>query len=170
MRNTFAPVFLKAGFRGNVIPGSAEATLNLRIIPGTDLQKFIADISKALDDPRVEVSLPSGDTPEGQRVRRFLKLASNLPPSSKDTDLYRALEAGAHTVWPGAPVTPYLFQAGTDAIAWRSRGVPVYGIYPYPITAEDLTRMHGNDERVPIDSLEQGTEMIYKTLLEVASK
>jgi acetylornithine deacetylase/succinyl-diaminopimelate desuccinylase-like protein len=161
MRNTFAPVFLKAGFRGNVIPGSAEATLNLRIIPGTDLQKFIADISKALDDPRVEVSLPSGDTPEGQRVRRFLKLASNLPPSSKDTDLYRALEAGAHTVWPGAPVTTYLFQAGTDAIAWRSRGVPVYGIYPYPITAEDLTRMHGNDERVPIDSLEQGTEMIY---------
>jgi acetylornithine deacetylase/succinyl-diaminopimelate desuccinylase-like protein len=103
-------------------------------------------------------------------VRRFLKLASNLPPSSKDTDLYRALEAGAHTVWPGAPVTTYLFQAGTDAIAWRSRGVPVYGIYPYPITAEDLTRMHGNDERVPIDSLEQGTEMIYKTLLEVASK
>jgi acetylornithine deacetylase/succinyl-diaminopimelate desuccinylase-like protein len=170
MRNTFAPVFLKAGFRGNVIPGSAEATLNLRVIPGTDLQKFIAGISKALDDPRVEVSLPPTDTPEGQRVQRLIKEASSLLPSSQDTDLYRALEVGAHAVWPAAPVTPYLFQAGTDAIAWRSKGVPVYGIYPYPITAEDLTRMHGNDERVPVDSLEQGTEMIYQTLLEVASK
>jgi acetylornithine deacetylase/succinyl-diaminopimelate desuccinylase-like protein len=118
----------------------------------------------------VEVSLSSGDTPEGQRVQRLVKEALSLSPSSKDTDLYRALEVGAHAVWPGAPVTPYLFQAGTDAIAWRNKGVPVYGIYPYPITAEDLTRMHGNDERVPIDSLEQGTEMIYQTLLQVASK
>ena len=47
-------------------------------------------------------------------------------------------------------MTPYLFQAGTDAGPWRSRGVPVYGIYPYPIGARDLERMHGNDERVPI--------------------
>jgi acetylornithine deacetylase/succinyl-diaminopimelate desuccinylase-like protein len=47
--------------------------------------------------------------------------------------------------------------------------VPVYGIYPYPITAEDLTRMHGNDERVSLESLRQGTDMIYKTLVDVAS-
>jgi acetylornithine deacetylase/succinyl-diaminopimelate desuccinylase-like protein len=48
--------------------------------------------------------------------------------------------------------------------------VPVYGIYPYPITAEQLTRMHGNDENVSVESLRQGTEMIYKTLLDVAAK
>ncbi|MFZ0738122.1 MAG: M20/M25/M40 family metallo-hydrolase [Candidatus Acidiferrales bacterium] len=170
MRNTFAPVFLKAGFRGNVIPGSAEATLNLRVIPGTDLQKFIAEIRGAIDDPRVDVSLPSGDNPEGIRVKGLVKEAESLQASSTETDLYRALEASARSTWPGTPVTPYLFQAGTDAIAWRSRGVPVYGIYPYPITPEDLTRMHGNDERVPIESLEQGTEMIYKTLVRVASE
>jgi acetylornithine deacetylase/succinyl-diaminopimelate desuccinylase-like protein len=48
--------------------------------------------------------------------------------------------------------------------------VPVYGIYPYPITAEELTRMHGNDEQVSIESLRAGTEMIYKTLLDVAAR
>ncbi|MFZ0085787.1 MAG: M20/M25/M40 family metallo-hydrolase [Candidatus Acidiferrales bacterium] len=170
MRNTFAPVFLKAGFRGNVIPGSAEATVNLRVIPGTDLQKFIAEIRDVIADPRVDVSLPSGDNPDAARVEELVKEAENLKSSSTDTDLYRALEASAHQTWPGAPVTPYLFQAGTDAIAWRSRGVPVYGIYPYPITPEDLTRMHGNDERVPIESLEQGTQLIYKTLVQVASQ
>ena len=69
-----------------------------------------------------------------------------------------------------ADVTPYLFQAGTDAGTWRSRGIPVYGIYPYAISAEDLTRMHGNDERVSIESLRQGTEMIYRTLVDVAGK
>jgi acetylornithine deacetylase/succinyl-diaminopimelate desuccinylase-like protein len=68
------------------------------------------------------------------------------------------------------PVTQYLFQAGTDAIAWRSRGVPVYGIYPYPISSDDLIRMHGNDERVSVDSLAQGTDYIYRVLMEVAAK
>jgi acetylornithine deacetylase/succinyl-diaminopimelate desuccinylase-like protein len=170
MRNTIAPVFLKAGFRGNVIPGSAEATLNLRIIPGTNLPKLVADIRDAIADPRVELTLGSADSVEGARLQELVNKAASVPPSSKDTDLYRALDASARAVWPGAPVTPYLFQAGTDAMAWRSRGVPVYGIYPYPISAEDLTRMHGNDERVPIESLEQGTEMIYNTLLRVASE
>ena len=55
-------------------------------------------------------------------------------------------------------------------MTWRSRGVPVYGIYPYPIDAEDLSRMHGNDERVSIQSLDQGTKMIYETLVKVAGK
>jgi acetylornithine deacetylase/succinyl-diaminopimelate desuccinylase-like protein len=76
----------------------------------------------------------------------------------------------AQTQFPGAEVTPYLFQAGTDAGAWRSRGIPVYGIYPYPIDADELTRMHGNDERVSVESLRQGTEMIYRTLVSVAGK
>ena len=68
------------------------------------------------------------------------------------------------------PIPPGLAAAGTDAGAWRNRGVPVYGIYPYPITAEELTRMHGNDERVSVESLRLGTDMIYKTLVEVAGR
>ena len=94
----------------------------------------------------------------------------NSKESTQDTDLYRALVTSANTSWPGVPVTPYLFQAGTDASAWRSRNVPVYGIYPYPIDADDLTRMHGNDERVAIESLRQGTEMIYQAIVKVAAK
>ena len=93
-----------------------------------------------------------------------------MPQSGKDTDLFRALVHQANVVFPNVPVTTYLFQAGTDAGPWRSRGIPVYGIYPYPITNEDLTRMHGNDERVSVESLRQGTDLIYRTLVEVAGK
>jgi acetylornithine deacetylase/succinyl-diaminopimelate desuccinylase-like protein len=157
MRNTIAPVFLNAGFRGNVIPGSAQATLNFRLIPGTDPRELVSEIQAVINDPSIEVALlPS-------------TAARPAMPSSTDTDLYRAFSRSAQNVW-SAPVTSYLFQAGTDAGAWRSRGVPVYGIYPYPISAEDLPRMHGNDERVPVASLEQGTQVIYNTLVEVAAK
>ncbi|HUJ51808.1 MAG TPA: M20/M25/M40 family metallo-hydrolase [Bryobacteraceae bacterium] len=160
MRNTIAPVFLNAGFRGNVIPGSAQATINFRVIPGTTAADLIAEIKKVVADPEVDVTY-QGASPNA---------VPGTVESPTNSDLYRALVESAGQLWPGVPVTPYLFQAGTDAGAWRRHGVPVYGIYPYPISNDDLSRMHGNDERVPIDSLEQGTDLIYRTLLRVAAR
>ncbi len=166
MRDTVAPVFLQAGFRGNVIPGSATATINMRTIPGTTPEDAIAEIKAAVDDPEIEVSIAPASSPSASR---YTRMASRMKPSTTDTSLFAALTHGAKKVWPDAPVTTYLFQAGTDAAAWRSRGVPVYGIYPYPITNDDLSRMHGNDERMAVKSLDEGTEMIYQTLLEVVT-
>ena len=158
MRNTLAPVLMSAGFRGNVIPGSAEATINARLIPGAKAEDVVRDLQRVIADSTIEV-----------RVSNTIPWPQGLAPSSQDTDLYRALERAARQQF-SAEVTPYLFQAGTDAPTWRSRGIPVYGIYPYPIDAEDLTRMHGNDERVSIEGLQQGTEMIYKMLVDVAGR
>ncbi|HVN82719.1 MAG TPA: M20/M25/M40 family metallo-hydrolase, partial [Terriglobia bacterium] len=116
-------------------------------------------LQRVIGDPRIDVRL--GALSPG---------ALTAQASSEDTDLFRALERQARSLYPGAEVTPYLFQAGTDAAAWRSRGVPVYGIYPYAIDSEDLSRMHGNDERVSVQSLQQGTRMIYQTLVDVAGR
>lgn len=159
LRNTIAPVMLNGGFRGNVIPGTATATVNVRMIPGTDPNQIVRDFARIIDDRAITVRLA---TPSAG--------PSRTAASSEDTDLYRSLEREAKAVFPGAEVTPYLFQAGTDAGAWRNRGVPVYGIYPYPITPDQLTRMHGNDENVSAESLQLGTEMIYRTLVDVAAK
>jgi len=167
MRDTIAPVLLQAGFRNNVIPGSATATINMRTIPGTTPEDAIAEIKAALDDPEIEVTLAPASSASASRYARN---ASRMKPSTTETPLFAALTHGANKVWPNAPVTTYLFQAGTDAAAWRSRGIPVYGIYPYPITNDDLSRMHGNDERISVKSLDEGTEMIYQTLLEVVSQ
>ena len=52
MRNTIAPVLMNAGFRGNVIPGSAEATLNFRTVPGTNVEELISEIKAVINDPR----------------------------------------------------------------------------------------------------------------------
>lgn len=159
IRNTVAPVIIDGGFRSNVIPGSADATLNVRIVPGTDPNQIVRTFQGLIDDPAVTVRLANPSAGP-----------STTPPSPENTELYRALERQAKAAFPGAEVTPYLFQAGTDAGAWRTRGVPVYGIYPYPITADELTRMHGNDEKVSIESLRKGTDMIFKTLVDVAGK
>jgi acetylornithine deacetylase/succinyl-diaminopimelate desuccinylase-like protein len=157
IRNTIAPVIIQGGFRNNVIPGSASANVNLRLIPGSDLGAFMATLRRVVGDSTIE-------------LKTSAPIYTQTAPSSENTDLYRALVNAAHAQFPGAEVTPYLFQAGTDAGAWRSRGVPMYGIYPYPIDADELTRMHGNDEKVSAASLKQGTEMIYRMLVEVAGR
>jgi acetylornithine deacetylase/succinyl-diaminopimelate desuccinylase-like protein len=157
IRNTIAPTLINGGFRVNVIPGSAEATLNLRMIPGSDPAQLVETLKRLVADTAVTFSLNA-------------PVYARTAPSPTTTDLYRALERSAKAVFPGVEVTPYLFQAGTDAGAWRSKGIPVYGIYPYPIDDDELSRMHGNDEKVSIASLKQGTEMIYRTLVEVAGK
>lgn len=179
MRNTIAPVLMSAGFRGNVIPGSAEATINMRTIPGTNPSDLAAELKRVIADDRVDVrqaqggasgAAPAGSAPPASLAATPATRTRTALVSPEDTELYRVLVREAKAQYAAAEVTSYLFQAGTDARAWRSRGVPVYGIYPYAIDAEDLSRMHGNDERVSVESLRQGTEMIYRTLVSVAGK
>ena len=136
MRNTIAPVLMNAGFRGNVIPGSAEATINFRTIPGTTREE-VSRNPAVINDPRVDVTpAPAGMTrgpvsPDQQKAMEArAQLLRRVTESPKSGALYEALVKQAKLTYPGARVTPYLFQAGTDAYAWRSRGVPVYGIYP----------------------------------------
>jgi acetylornithine deacetylase/succinyl-diaminopimelate desuccinylase-like protein len=176
LHNTIAPVFLAAGFRGNVIPGTADAIINMRLIPGTLIDDVIHEIQAAVNDPRVDVELSNGAVPSSvaaktndQQMRAHIQAVSGIRSSPTDTPLYRALATQVQAAFH-VPVTPYLFQAGTDAFAWRSRGIPVYGIYPYPVSPEDIKRMHGNDERISVHSLDQGTDMIYKVLLQVAAR
>jgi acetylornithine deacetylase/succinyl-diaminopimelate desuccinylase-like protein len=141
--------------------------VNFRVIPGTTPEDLVAMVKGIIRDDSIEVTLPranpgrAGAAPTVRPVSR---------ESSTDSALYKALVASSSRVWPGVPVTPYLFQAGTDASPWRTRGIPVYGIYPYPISNDDLRRMHGNDERVPVASLDQGTKLIYDTIVAVAAK
>lgn len=159
LRDTLAPVILRSGFRANVIPSSAEANVNIRLLPGSSAEALRKQVEDIIADPSIEVRLAGPH------------LGKPVPsPSPTNTDLFRALETAAKAVFPEAEVTPYLFQAGTDAYPWRLHGVPVYGIYPYPVDSEDLKRMHGNDERIKISSLAAGTEMIYRALVAVAGR
>jgi acetylornithine deacetylase/succinyl-diaminopimelate desuccinylase-like protein len=164
VRNIFVPTIVTGGFRANVLPGSAEATVNMRMLPGQRPRPLIAELRRAVDDPKVTITpIVTGDATVKETLDRFDERARQAP-SPTNTDLFRSLVREGKRQWPGVEVAPALFEAGTDATPWRSRGIPVYGIYPYPITHADLKAMHGNDERVPIRGLEQGTDMLTRVL------
>ncbi|MGO4128628.1 M20/M25/M40 family metallo-hydrolase [Inquilinus sp. YAF38] len=168
MRDTVAVTMLEGGIKENVIPGSAAALVNMRLVPGSTLDDAIGEVRAIIQDPQIEISVPA--YPSLDAAREAIAKRTAEAASSIDTELYRALAANAEAVWPKVEVVPALFEAGTDAVAWRAKGIPVYGIYPYPLDNETLLRMHGNDERIGVQALDQGTEWVYRTLVEVAGK
>ena len=170
LRTIYVPTIVSGGFRSNVLPGSAEATVNIRLLPGARPRPAIRELKRVIADQRVRVT-PIAQTGEtvAEVLDRFDQRARQRP-SSIDPDLYRALAREGRREWPTAQVTPALFEAGTDAVPWRQRGVPVYGVYPYPISRAELADMHGNDEHISIRRLEEGTDMLTRVVRAVAAR
>jgi acetylornithine deacetylase/succinyl-diaminopimelate desuccinylase-like protein len=170
LRTIYVPTIVEGGFRSNVLPGSAEATVNIRLLPGQRPSPAIRELERVIGDRRVKVE-PIGQVGESRAdvLARFDKRA-RLRPSTTATDLYRVLAREGRRQWPTVTVSEALFEAGTDAVPWRERGIPVYGVYPYPISRAELADMHGNDERISVRRLEQGTDMLTRVLRAVAAR
>jgi acetylornithine deacetylase/succinyl-diaminopimelate desuccinylase-like protein len=144
--------------------------VNIRLLPGARPRPAIRELQRVIDDKRVKVApiSPKGET-AAETLKRFDERAKQ-PPSSIDTELYRVLAREGKREWPTVGVTPALFEAGTDAVPWRERGIPVYGVYPYPITRAELADMHGNDERISIRRLEEGTDLLTRVVRGAAAR
>jgi acetylornithine deacetylase/succinyl-diaminopimelate desuccinylase-like protein len=168
IRTPFTNTIVEGGFRANVIPGAAEATVNMRLLPGVTGEQAVRELRREIDDPRVRIVV-GGDDETPAAAYADIRARQRVRASSADTALYRALAGAIRGQYPATVVTPALYEAATDAGPWRERGIPVYGLRPYPATSTDLERMHGIDERVSIAGLNKGTDMIERVLREVAA-
>jgi acetylornithine deacetylase/succinyl-diaminopimelate desuccinylase-like protein len=168
LKNTFVVTMLDAGVKPNVIPGSAEAVLNARLLPGNTVDDFIAELTRVIDNSRIKIEIVSGRSEPD--VAAYYRARSQLRPSPIDTELFGAIEQAATQVWPGITVMPTLLVASTDATPWRERGVPVYGIGPFPVDKVSLRRVHGDDERVEVRAVREGADFVYRMLVTAAKK
>ena len=168
VRNTLVVTMINSGVKPNVIPGTAEAVLNARLLPGNSVEAFIRDITAVIANPNVRIEVVSGRAEPDRQT--YYRARSQIKPSPLATELYSAIERSAHRVWPNAIVTPTLLVASTDATPWRERGVPVYGLGPFPVDADGPRRVHGDDERVSIEAVGEGAQFVYGVLRDVAAQ
>ena len=168
MRTTFTNTIVEGGIRSNVIPGIAEATVNMRLLPGGTGEQAVRELRRVIDDRRVKVVVGSDDQTPAEAYKS-IRERQRIAASSTNSDLYRALAREIKAQYPGTVVTRALYEAGTDAEPWRQRGIPVYGLRPYPASAAVLEDMHGIDERVSISGLNEGTDMVERILRAVAT-
>ena len=156
LRTSVVPTMLKAGVGPNVIPSEAEATLDVRALPGEDLPKFFAEMAKVIADPAVKiVPIPQTRPPS--------------PASRLDTEMYRVMEQVAKTVYPGAAVLPSMSTGASDQAQLRAKGIQSYGIGPAS-TEEDTLNYpaHGDVERLAESSLYPFVQYVWGVVTEVA--
>lgn len=141
VRCSSTPTVLRAGYKVNVIPGVAEADIDIRALPGTE-EDTMATIDRLLGE---------GIT------REFL---SYQPPtaSSPDSPWFTAMAAALRRHDPAAVVVPYCMGGGTDAKAFAPLGISCYGFSPLGADPDgrSVAGVHGIDERVPVHSLRTG--------------
>jgi acetylornithine deacetylase/succinyl-diaminopimelate desuccinylase-like protein len=145
---------LSGGIRSNVIPSEGRATFNVRVLPNDDVREIVREMQRAGGEPRVTFRLTGGLQPAP-------------PPSPVTSDLFRAMESAARAMEPRTTVIPFMSTGATDGAVLRARGIPTYGILPMPLAMEDELRMHGDNERVPVEALGWAAEYLYRVLLGV---
>lgn len=156
LRTSIVPTIIKGGFRSNVIPGDAEATLDVRAVPDEDIDALAASLRKLINDPAVEVLPPAA---RGRPAN---------PPSKLDNDMFHALESTQAKLFPGTITLPLMLTGATDSAQLRAKGVQAYGL---GTVAGDRERasIHGNDERISVEGLGKFVEFIYWAVIDVAA-
>ncbi|MBB4917554.1 M20/M25/M40 family metallo-hydrolase [Streptosporangium saharense] len=148
LRDTANVTMFEAGYKANVVPSVARATVDGRMLPGRE-KDFEAELAEILGPEIVREwdSLPSVQT-------------------TFDGALVEAMAAAVTAEDPGAHLLPYMLSAGTDAKSFQRLGVRHFGFSPLKLPPElDFTALfHGVDERVPVDALEFGTRVLDRFL------
>ena len=152
--NTVTNTVLHAGVKSNVIPATAKATLDCRLLPGQDPRCFIEEVRQVIDDPRIEIEQ---------------LLESHTPISPVDTELFAVIEQSVRETAPEALVVPSIAAGFTDSRAFRRRGVTAYGFVPCLLEPAELATVHGNDERIPIEKLGFGMRMLFDIVGRIAA-
>ncbi len=155
LRTGQALTLISGGIRANVIPSEGVATFNVRVLPGDDVGEIVTGMQAAGGESAVTFALVG-------------EPRSSPPVSPVGTALFRALEETSGDMAPGAVVMPFMSAGATDGAALRARGIPTYGILPFPLVEQDELRMHGDNERVPLPALAWAVEFLYRTLETVA--
>jgi len=145
LRDTANPTMLQAGYKANVIPASAEAVVDCRVLPGR-LAAFEREVDELI----------------GPDIQR--EWVANLEPyeTTFDGELIDAMNDALMAQDPDARMVPYMLSGGTDAKAFAKLGMRCFGFAPLRLPPElDFAALfHGVDERVPVDALKFGVRVL----------
>ena len=150
LRDTANPTMLSAGYKANVIPQTAEAVVDCRILPGRQAE-FEATVDELI----------------GPDVQREWITKLDSYETTFDGHLVDAMNDAILAHDPGARTVPYMLSGGTDAKAFAKLGIRCFGFAPLQLPADlDFSALfHGVDERVPVEALLFGTRVLEHFLL-----
>ena len=147
LRSGISPTVIAGGKQSNVIPTEAVAYLNIRTLPGDSIDALVGRLRGLVNDPAVEITLESRGT--------------DAPASDHESPMFDAIAKSVSAIDEKIVSVPYLSTGATESARLRAWGVQTFGLLPFPLDADDESRMHGHDERVPLASLEFGARVVF---------
>jgi acetylornithine deacetylase/succinyl-diaminopimelate desuccinylase-like protein len=154
LRNTVTPTMMRGADVTNIIPGEATAQIDIRLLPDVDTTAFKRDLRRIIDDPKVEIQTLPDVAP------RF--------SAPTDTRLFHTIEHVVHELMPGVPIATTTDAGATDRPTYAGAGIVCYGMTPYFIEmAIDRRGEHGDDERIPVNTLGWAVRFVEKVLTEM---
>lgn len=143
VRTTTAPTIINAGSKDNVIPAKAEAVVNFRILPGETSSDVTEHLKNVISDDRVTISILEG-TKEPAAV------------SPVDGLGFKTLLKTIRQIYPEALIAPTMLLVASDSRKYIELTRNIYNFAPIVVTAEDLARTHGLNERIKIEDFNHG--------------
>ena len=149
VRNSTTPTVLSAGYKVNVIPGVASALVDARVLPGTE-DELLAEIDRVI----------------GPGVRREFVQRQQAVQAPVDTPWFDVMAESLRAFDPEGVVVPFCMGGGTDAKAFVQLGIDCFGFAPLfiPEGHEHKLMAHGVDERVPVEGLRFGVNVLDRFL------
>src|SRR5436305_9786466 len=157
LRTTCVTTMLKAAPQDNVLPTTAEATVNCRILPDETREQTQTKLAQAIGDAAVDLK-PTEDFYSAQ-------------PSPIAGAVHDAVHAAARAVWGDVAVVHAMGTGATDSRHLREVGIQSYGLGGAPGTREDARARraaHGADERRPIRWIGDGVRFLREVTLQLA--
>ena len=145
IRNTCSITMLTGSQKINVVPPTASAELDCRILPDQDAEVFLDAIRARIDDDHIRI----------EEIMLF-----GPAQSSSDTDLFRLLGDVSKTYYPDAGIVTSVSTGFTDSHCFRDLNIVSYGYAPTVVPEDDLVRLHGNNERIGIETFNRGVEIM----------
>ena len=153
---SLVPTIMTTGFRYNVIPSEAKATLDVRLHPDEDQEKFLEQVRKVIGDPKVEV----------RWARDRYRPAGG---SRLNTEAFTVIEAQI-TQHYNTVTLPTMGTGAPDMSNIRAKGPQCYGIGP-ALDREDGQKgfgAHSDQERILVAELHRFVRFQHDVVMDLA--
>ena len=154
LRNTISITMLSGSKQTNVIPNTATCNIDVRLLPGESPDEFLKALTAVIADPTIKI----------ENVNRF------KPPnsSSVDTELFSLIARRTKANHPNAIITTKMLSGYTESQLYRQLGITAYGWAPIYTTPDDDQGVHGNNERISVRNVRQGTREFYEVVRDIS--
>ena len=155
LSNTVTVTTISTGIKVNVIPAEATATLDCRLLPDVDTDGFLRDLAGVIADSRVELTVDN----------RFVGAESPM-----DTRFAHVVREVIAEMAEGAYIAPEMTSGFTDSRIYRLKGIPAYGFVPCLVPPEELAGVHGHNERISVENIRLGIQVLFEVVRRLVSR